>query len=129
MEQAITLSRSGFFHLSLLWLFNVSATGSYHSVARYFSRTAQFSVHPEQHNSACTREARRNNYENSRILSLRGGVEGKEGSTLPFGGPNPKDEFDASDEDTAAQPKSDTIYVPLDFKSVPEAVEVSSMHE
>jgi hypothetical protein len=45
MEQAIALSRFGVFHLSLLWLFNISATGSYHSIARVFSRATQFSVH------------------------------------------------------------------------------------
>jgi hypothetical protein len=117
MVQAIALSRFGVFHFTLLWLFNVSARGSHNSIARFSSRATQFSF-----------QARRNNRGNLRILSLRGGVEGKEGSPLPFGGPNPKDEFDTSDEDTAA-PKSDTIYVPLDVKSVPEAVEVSSVHE
>ncbi len=109
MEQANALSRFGVFILSFLWLFTVSATGSYHSIARVFSRATQFE------------------HANLPMLSLRGGVEGKEGNTLPFGGPNPKDEFDTSDEDTAAQPKSDTIYVPVDVKSVPEAVEVSSV--
>ena len=106
-------------HLSLFCLFNIPATGSYHSTAQVFS---EFSVNAVCIHNNCDSKI----HENLRILSLRGGAEAKEGSTLPFGGPNPKDEFDASDE--AAQPKSDTIYVPSDVNSVPEAVEVRPVH-
>jgi hypothetical protein len=44
----------------------------------------------------------------------------------PFCGPNPGDEFDSSDTGAPGRQLPDTIYVPQDIKSVPEAVEVKS---
>ena len=59
--------------------------------------------------------------ENDKIC-LRGGSE--ESSAVPFCGPNPKDEFDSSDYTAEGRPASDTVHVPQDVNSVPEAVEV-----
>jgi hypothetical protein len=119
---ATVLYPFGVFHITLLFLFDISATGSlgsYQSIFHWDSAgTQKFSFF---------RCIRCNIRGTVRILSLRGGVEEKESAAIPFGGPNPKDEFDTSDEETAAQPKSDTIYVPRDVKSVPEAVEVHSL--
>lgn len=55
---------------------------------------------------------------------LRGGADSKPEPKVPFCGPNPKDEFDSSDQGSPGRQQPETIHVPQDIKSVPEAVEV-----